>query len=145
MVEIRNPYGGSASQTHPAEGGKGLLIAEFHQVRRGGYNGASEGQGVFDMTRQRVLSVLASRRHELQALGVKSLALFGSVVRDEATDTSDVDLLVEFDRPIGFFHFVDVKDYLERVLGVAKVDLVMREGVIEELKSDIFEEAVDVL
>ena len=56
------------------------------------------------MKRDEVLKILADHRDELrQQFGVKSLALFGSVARDEATETSDVDLLVEFERPVGLF------------------------------------------
>jgi predicted nucleotidyltransferase len=54
------------------------------------------------MKRDEVIRVLREHRGELrEQFGVKSLALFGSVARDEATGTSDVDLLVEFERPIG--------------------------------------------
>ena len=48
--------------------------------------------------------------------------LFGSVARDEARPDSDVDLLVEFDRPVGLFTFVRLKRYLEEILG-SPVDL----------------------
>ena len=95
------------------------------------------------MTRQEVLDKLAAHCDELRRMGVKSLALFGSLARGEATDTSDVDLLVEFDRPIGYFHFFDVQEYLQRILGVPNVDLVSRNAVIEELKEVIYGEAVD--
>ncbi len=65
-----------------------------------------------------VAARLAERSRELRELGVRSLAVFGSVARAEATARSDVDLPVEFARPIGLFEFVHVKDYLEQVLGV---------------------------
>jgi len=76
--------------------------------------------------RNQVLKILAEHRERLATeFGVKSLALFGSVVRDEATPVSDVDLLVEFDgRPVGLFHLSRTQHYLESILGVSKVDLV---------------------
>ena len=80
-----------------------------------------------------------------QRFGVKSLAVFGSVARDEATEASDVDLLVEFDRPIGLLHLIGTQQYLEKLLGVYKVDLVLRHAVIAELQEDIYGEAVDVI
>jgi Predicted nucleotidyltransferases len=49
--------------------------------------------------------------------GVKSLLLFGSVARGEATATSDVDLLVEFNRPVGYFGLFALQDSLEKLLG----------------------------
>jgi uncharacterized protein len=97
------------------------------------------------MERQRVLDILAAHRSELQGqFAVKSLALFGSVARDAATETSDVDLLVEFDRPIGLIHLIGTEQQLARWFGVEKVDLVLRRSVIEELRSNILAEAIDV-
>ena len=55
------------------------------------------------MTGRDVRVCLARHREVLQSMGVKSLALFGSVVRDEATEASDVDLLAEFGQPVGLF------------------------------------------
>jgi predicted nucleotidyltransferase len=95
------------------------------------------------MQRDDVLKILAEHRDELrQQFGVKSLALFGSVARGEATETSDVDLLVEFERPVGLFHFFTVQHYLEDLLGVAPVDLVMPDALHEELKEEILREAI---
>jgi predicted nucleotidyltransferase len=90
------------------------------------------------MQRDAILRVLSSHQARLREMGVKSLALFGSVARGQAAEGSDVDLLVEFDRPVGYFHFLDVKEYLEGVLGGAKVDLVVRGAVFDELKEDIY-------
>jgi hypothetical protein len=94
------------------------------------------------MRRQDVLDKLAAHERELRELGVSSLSLFGSVARDEATAGSDVDLLVEFDRPVGLFHFIKVKQHLENTLGGAVVDLVMPGALIHELKEDILKEAI---
>jgi uncharacterized protein len=97
------------------------------------------------MNRQETMNVVARHRDELRAMGVKSLALFGSLARDEANALSDADFLIEFDRPVGFFHFYDVQEFLQRVLGVAKVDLVTRASVYKELQDSIFNEAIDVI
>ena len=97
------------------------------------------------MKRDEVIRVLKARRGELAArFGVRSLALFGSVARDEGTERSDVDLLVEFDRPIGLLHLVGTAQYLEKLLGVVRVDLVLRRAVLPELRQEIFAEAIDV-
>ncbi|MCH8164743.1 MAG: nucleotidyltransferase family protein [Planctomycetes bacterium] len=94
------------------------------------------------MRRQEVMDKLAANRAELRRMGVRSLSLFGSLARDEATDRSDVDFLVEFDRPIGLFHFIRVQQYLQEVLGVPRVDLVMPEALQEELRDDILRDAI---
>jgi predicted nucleotidyltransferase len=90
-----------------------------------------------DQVRQR----LSQARTELATLGVRSLDLFGSVARGEARPDSDIDFLVEFDRPVGLFHFFRVQRRLEELLG-AKVDLVMRDAVKRQLRDRIFAEAV---
>ena len=84
---------------------------------------------------------MSAARSELADLGVRSLDLFGSVARGEANADSDVDLLVEFDRPIGLFHFFRVQRRLEEILG-ARVDLVMRDAVKPQLRERILAEAV---
>jgi len=61
-------------------------------------------RGMVMKTRDEVLKIL---REELPFLrkkyGVKRVGLFGSYSRDEATEESDIDILVDFERPIGFF------------------------------------------
>ena len=93
------------------------------------------------MTRGEAIQRLAAARPELATLGVRSLDLFGSVARGEAGPASDVDLLVDFDRPVGLFHFFRVQRRLEEILG-CKVDLVMRDAVKRQLRDRIFAEAV---
>ncbi len=70
------------------------------------------------------------------------MAIFGSVARGEAGPDSDVDLLVEFSRPVGLFHFIGVKEYLEQLLG-RPVDLVTRDAIKRQFRDAILAEAVD--
>lgn len=93
------------------------------------------------MQRNEALDILAKHRPVLSAMGVASLALFGSVARNEAEGDSDVDLLVSFDRPVGFFHFLEVKDYLETILK-ARVDLVTEDALKKQLRERVLAEAV---
>jgi predicted nucleotidyltransferase len=102
-------------------------------AKRGAYN--------LRVTQEQVRRRLSEARPELGAMGVRSLDLFGSVARGEASPDSDVDLLVEFDRPIGLFHFFRVQHRLEEILG-ARVDLVMRDAVKPQLRNRILAEAV---
>lgn len=79
-------------------------------------------------TRDKTLSVLRSHLPDLREdFGVRRLAVFGSVARDAAGEDSDVDLIVEFERPIGL-RFVDFADRLEAILG-AKIDILTPAGV----------------
>lgn len=93
------------------------------------------------MRRDEVIAQLAAHKAELAALSVRSLSLFGSVARDEAVPGSDIDLLVEFSEPVGMFEFLEVKAYLEALLG-AKVDLVTPGALKPRLKERIMREVV---
>jgi predicted nucleotidyltransferase len=93
------------------------------------------------MRRAEALRIIASHEAELRALGVRSLSIFGSVARDQARPDSDVDLLVEMDRPVGYFELFDVKDRLEDFLG-CKVDLLTRGGLRPEIRDGVLAEAV---
>jgi hypothetical protein len=94
-----------------------------------------------DPTREQVLATLKSQRKLLDQYGVGSISLFGSIARGEATETSDVDLLVEFSKPIGLFQFVALKRALEETLG-RPVDLATRSSLKPQLRERILKEAV---
>ena len=96
------------------------------------------------MNRSEALRILKAHLAEFRAMGVASLALFGSVARDEARSDSDVDLLVEFYRPVGLFDFFRVQHRLESVLGVRRVDLVERGQEHPRLRERILGEAINV-
>ena len=95
------------------------------------------------MKRDEVIRILGDHRQALKAKAVKSLAIFGSVARDEAAGNCDVDLLVEFENnhPTGLFEFISLKNYLEDVLG-SPVDLVMRSSLRPEFREQVFKEAI---
>jgi predicted nucleotidyltransferase len=81
------------------------------------------------MNRDEVIGVLSSHRRDLEErFGVSSLALFGSMARDEAGPESDVDLLVEFRETPGLSEYMGLKFWLEDRLG-RQVDLVMRKAL----------------
>jgi uncharacterized protein len=75
--------------------------------------------------------------------GVKSLLLFGSVARNESTPVSDVDLLVEFNRPVGYFGLFALQEYLETLLG-CRVDLGTSESLKPYIKERIMWEIIHV-
>jgi hypothetical protein len=95
------------------------------------------------MTRQEVLDKLAANREKFKDFFVKSLAVFGSVARDQAGEHSDVDVLVEFEegRPVGLFTFIRLMLFLEDLLG-CKVDLATRDSLRSELRERILREAI---
>jgi predicted nucleotidyltransferase len=88
-----------------------------------------------------VLQKLDGDRTELDRLGVKSLSVFGSVARGEATEGSDIDFLVEFDGPAGFFRIARLQRHLQDLLEV-RVDLVTLGGLRASMRERILREAV---
>jgi len=89
------------------------------------------------------LQILSSHKKELSEFGVNSLAIFGSWARNEARPDSDVDILVEFDKPVGLFEFIDLKDYLEGILH-SRVDIGTPSSLKPRLKEQVIKEAVYV-
>jgi predicted nucleotidyltransferase len=67
--------------------------------------------------RAEILAALQARRPEIGGrLGVRHLGLFGSAARDELRPDSDIDVLVEFDGPVTFDRYFQLKDFLEQLL-----------------------------
>ena len=96
------------------------------------------------MERNEVIRLLRLRDTELRdKYGVQSLSLFGSVARNEARPDSDVDLLVEFNRPVGLFGLIALQEYLEKLFG-CKVDLGTPDSLRPGLKEEVLQEAVHV-
>jgi predicted nucleotidyltransferase len=75
------------------------------------------------------------KEHKLELkkrYGVKSIAIFGSFARGEQTISSDVDLLIELETPIGF-KFIELADYLESILGM-RVDLLTKKAAKQKAR-----------
>ncbi len=96
------------------------------------------------MTKQELEKKFATHRHELRKMGIISLAVFGSIVRNESTQQSDIDLLVDLDRDVGLFHLFEIQHRLEEIIGVPKVDLIQRGAIHPALREQILSEAVNV-
>lgn len=88
-----------------------------------------------------VLSIISAHEDELRRRHVATLSVFGSVARGEALPDSDIDLLVEFDKPVGLFAVYRLQHYLEELLR-RPVQLVERDAVLEPLRERIYREAV---
>lgn len=71
---------------------------------------------------------------------IKSIGVFGSYVRGEEKKTSDLDILVEFEEPIGLFKFIDLEELLKKLLKVKKVDLVSKDALKPYIGAEILKE-----
>ena len=79
--------------------------------------------------KQDVVALLQQNGTNLKKMGVASIALFGSFVRDEANETSDVDVLVDFaEGKKNYTNFINLAYFLDELLGM-KTELVTREGL----------------
>lgn len=80
------------------------------------------------LTKEKIVELLKAKHPYLAAeFGVSKIGLFGSYAKGHADETSDIDLLVEFERPIGF-RFFELVDYLESLFG-HKVDVLTPAGI----------------
>lgn len=96
------------------------------------------------MTRSDVLGFLRAHKGELaRRFGVGDIALFGSFSRDDATEDSDIDILVRFDRPATLRSFFGTQFYLEDRLG-RRVDLVTHKALRSEFRPYVEAEAIHV-
>ena len=93
---------------------------------------------------EKIRSVLSDQKEFLRnKYRIKEISIFGSVVRREEGDISDIDILVDFSEPISFFAFLELEEYLEQLLG-RKVDLVSRKALKPKIGERILKEAVSV-
>ena len=87
----------------------------------------------------------ALSRHKpllIEKYKVKEIGIFGSYVRGEQENISDIDILVEFSEPIGW-EFIDLQEYLEGILSL-KVDLVTANALRSQFKERILREVAYV-
>jgi predicted nucleotidyltransferase len=96
------------------------------------------------MRREEVLRILSQHRRDLeQRHGLRFIALFGSIARDQASPESDIDLLVEFATRPGFDGYMRLKEHLESLLD-RRVDLVMTGALKPSIRPEIEREAIRV-
>lgn len=96
------------------------------------------------LDRTEIARRLKEHETQLARFHVRSLALFGSTLRGTAGPQSDIDLLVDFERPVDLVTFIELEERLSDILD-AEVDLVPRDGLKPRLREGILGEAVIVL
>jgi len=94
------------------------------------------------LTKDDIIKIIREKYPYLTSeYGVKRIGLFGSYAKDISSELSDVDIIVEFDRPIGF-RFVEFAEYLEYLLG-KNVDILTPAGIqgirVERIAKSIME------
>lgn len=95
------------------------------------------------ITREDIILKIRAHSREMAAVGVRRLALFGSVARGEDSPDSDVDVLVAFDGQTTFDQYFDLKFWLEDMLG-RPVDLVAEKALRPEMAPEVNREALHI-
>ncbi len=87
-----------------------------------------------------IIRIIGESREQLRSeFGVIGIGIFGSVVRDEQGAGSDIDILVEFERPIGFVRFMRLEKRLAELVGMP-VDLVTKKALKPHIGKRILQE-----
>ena len=95
-------------------------------------------------TKKEILEILRQKLPELrERYGVKKIGLFGSYARGEQKERSDIDLLVEFEKPIDLFRLFELEEELSELLGT-KVEIVTPEGLKERIRQYIMQDVAYV-
>jgi len=84
-----------------------------------------------------------NKKDLMERFKIKQIGIFGSYMRGEQKKTSDIDIIVEFEKLIGLFDFIGLKNYLSDLLKV-NVDLIMKKGLKPRIGSKILKEVIYV-
>jgi predicted nucleotidyltransferase len=96
------------------------------------------------MRREDIIAELRARAEAIRAFGVTALYLYGSAARNEAQESSDIDLFADVDyKRFGFVPFMDLREFLVNALG-RNVDFTTRNALHPDLKEQILRSAVKV-
>ena len=95
-------------------------------------------------TKNEILRVLKEELPQLRnKYGIKTIGLFGSYSREEQSVGSDVDILVQFERPVGFFKFIALEEYLKERIG-ENVEIVTEDALKPYIKPRVMKDVVYV-
>jgi predicted nucleotidyltransferase len=90
-----------------------------------------------------ILSKMRRQKKKLQSLGIVRIGLFGSYVREEQSENSDIDILIEFEpEKENFDNYMSVYDMLENMFGSMKVEIVTRNGLSPYIGPQILKEVI---
>ena len=92
-------------------------------------------------TKDNILKILQSNKHQLSKLGIRNVGLFGSYIRNEQSNDSDIDLLIDFEpEKENFDNFMAVYDLLENIFKNEKIEVVTKNGLSPYIDPNILNE-----
>jgi len=81
-------------------------------------------------TKEHILKTIESKKKDIFSLGIKEIGLFGSYVRDEQSENSDIDILIDFEPDKeNFDNYMAVYDILERLFQNQRVEIITKNGL----------------
>jgi len=95
------------------------------------------------MTKEDIKKILSANKEILKKYKVKSIALFGSYVRNEQREDSDIDFLVDFDKGVTLFDLINLEESLTEIF-CKKVSIVSRRGLSKYIGPYILKEAENI-
>ena len=97
------------------------------------------------ITKEYILSTIKAHKNEIKFFGVQNVGLFGSYVRNEQTEKSDIDLLIDFAPEYeNFDNFMAICDYFEKLFKNQKVEIVTKNGLSPYIGPAILKEVLYV-
>lgn len=92
-------------------------------------------------TKEYILSTIKENKKELSRFGIRNIGLFGSYLRGDQSDTSDIDLLIDFDPDLeNFDNYMAVCDILEQLFKNEKIEIVTKNGLSPYIGPKILKE-----
>lgn len=96
-------------------------------------------------TRENIIRVLKSHKHEFFNYGIQNIGLFGSYLRNEQSENSDIDLLIDFDpEKENFDNYMAAYDILESIFKNEKIEVVTKNGLSAYIEPKILKEVLYV-
>jgi len=88
-----------------------------------------------------ILSTIKSKKAEIYRFGIRNIGLFGSYVRDEQSENSDIDILIDFEPDQeNFDNYMAVYDFIERLFKDQRVEIVTKNGLSPYIGPKILDE-----
>lgn len=96
-------------------------------------------------TKEKIISTLQSHKLDFLAFGVKDIGLFGSYLRNEQSDKSDIDLLIDFDpEKENFDNYMAVYDLVENIFNGERIEIVTKNGLSKYIGPKILNDVIYV-
>ena len=95
------------------------------------------------MIKEKVLRLLREHLEEIRGFNIQKISIFGSVARNQEGPQSDIDILIKFDGPPSYDLYMDLKFFLEDLLG-RKVDLITEDGIRTEIREFVEKDLIRV-